>query len=352
MNGEARVGGGASAYPIPLNISSGTTKDSSGNDNILVGQQCTATVNGIPSNLLPYTTFDWSGISGTTFESWGFVADPNNQSHTVLVGVIPATNPTQWCWNDPNPATETIKCKVTITPPAGQGPAFSLTVTAPKPVSVQLPQWTATGTAGYMQVNTKAPGDPNYELWAGPIPNSGQSNGMNWKASVYTPTTPAFGTGSLEIVQIVTPNESWTLKTVPPQPQSSPDDNVSELDGSCPYEGALSTELAQPLLDGDTPGIHLTSSTPIFASATDKSSFIDYLLYKPPGSNSQWITLAQFAWSINGSASIPGTGNWADYVTQNHSDAAIPNTISPSGTTSFMGIYGPNFFPSWTRVSP
>jgi len=268
------------------------------------------------------------------------------------VDAIPATNPTQWYWNDLQAATETVKCTVTVTPPTGQGSPFDLTVTAPKPVSVQLPQWTATGTAGYMQVNTKAPGDPNYELWAGPIPNSGQSNGMDWKASVYTPTTPAFGTGSLEIVQIVTPNESWTLKTVPPQPQSSPDNNVSELDGSCPYEGALSTELAQPLLDGDTPGIHLTSSTPIFASATDKSSFIDYLLYKPPGSNSQWITLAQFAWSINGSASIPGTGNWADYVTQNHSDAAIPDTISPSGTTSFTGIYGPDFFPSWTRVSP
>ena len=214
-----------------------------------------------------------------------------------------------------------------------------------------------------MEVNTKAPKDSNYEVWAGPnlpIVNN-QLDGMSWKAYVFTPATPSFGTGSLEIVQLVTPNETGMTNDSPPKPVSASDNGITELDGSCPYEGLVVAESAQPYEDGDNPGIPLTSgSTTLRTSATDKDSFIDYLLYMPPVPATsdksfppcRWIALAQFSWSINGSATIPGTGNWADYIKQNGSDAAIPATVTPSSTTPFAGVIGPDFFPSWTRVSP
>ena len=352
----------ASGFPISISLG-GATKDSNGNYNILVGQGCTASLSGIPSDCT-VSNYQWS-VSGTTFQDWEpttpkiGTAPANPQASYFLGGSGPLTNPTaHWYWNDPNQTTETVTCTATVTPSAGQGAAFPVTTT--QKVSVQLPTWTATGTGGYVQVNTKAPRDPNYEVWVGPLVSNGKNSGMDWKASVFTPTTPSFGTGSLEIVQLVTPNESWTLNTVPPQSQSSPDNNITELDGTCPY-GAVVAESAQPMMDGDNPGIPLTSgSTTIRTSATDKDSFIDYLLYMPPvpattDSNfpaCRWITLAQFDWSINGSAKIPGTGKWSDYVTQNHSDAAIPSTVTPSGTAPFAGVVGPDFFPSWTRVSP
>jgi len=364
--GYAYVTYTASVSPVFVNPS-GAIKDSSGNYNILVGQGCTASLSGIPAGCT-VSNYQWSA-SGTTFQDWEpttpqiGTTPANSQASYFVGGSGPLTNSTaHWYWNDPNQATETISCTATVTPPAGQGAAFPITVT--QKVSVQLPTWTATGTGGYMQVNTKAPNDPNYELWAGPTPSmlaSGQHSGMGWRASVHTPTAPSFGTSSLELMQLVTPNESWIQNTVPPQSQSAPDNNVTQLDGSCPYPGAVSTELAQALLQGDTPYISLTAGdVQTRTSATDKDAFIDYLLYLPPVPATtdshypacRWVALAQFAWSINGSATTPSTGKWSDYVKQNGSDAAVPSTVTPSGTAPFAGVVGPNFFPSWTQVSP
>ena len=55
---------------VTISTLGGTTPDSSGNQHILVGQQCTGTVNGIPAALQPYATYKWS-VSGTwTFQDW------------------------------------------------------------------------------------------------------------------------------------------------------------------------------------------------------------------------------------------------------------------------------------------
>ena len=325
----------------------GTTPDSNQNPNILVGQQCTARVVGIPAALQPYAAYSWAP-SGTTFESWS-PTSPTNSQASSLVGVIPATNPTQWCWNDPNPAAETIKCTVTITPPAGQGSPFSQTVTAPKPVSVQFPQWTATGIGGYMQMNNFDPATGlDYSLYAGPtgtMYNNNQLGGMNFKATSITP--PLFGTGSLELVQLVTPSLSYTNKAYPPVVHTDPE-QTQGLDIHYPKSSnGSSGEGSTPYQANDVPGIDLTAYDA--GSATEKHHFVDYLLYKPPGANSQWITLAQFNWSVNGSATLPATGNWADYVMQNGSDTV--GTVTPNTTTPFTSVYGPDFFVSWTKIN-
>ncbi len=375
VEGEARVSGGARAYPITLNISSGTTKDSSGNPNILVGQQCTATVNGIPSNLLPYTTFDWSGISGTKFESWSVVSDANNQSHTVEVDAIPATNPTQWYWNDSANASETVKCTVTITPPAGQGSPLSLVVTAPKPVSVQVPKWTATGTGGYMQVNNAQPNDTTHDLWAGGTvfekSNGAYPAGMNWRATLSTPTTPAFGTGSLELVQLVTPSNSYTTVANPTVTVTDPENkNSLSLDGTYPYGSG--SEVPAPRLsyqDNDAPSLPLDDAN-LKLTANKGGSYSDYLMYQAPGST-QWVLLGTFSWSASGSATMPGnrdgspitpgTNNWPFYTStsaagvSDGAGAVTPPGSNPPQTSlptpvSFTPASTPNTFPKWTHV--
>ncbi len=333
VNGSAKVEYSVIAYPVTLTLS-GTTPDSSGNQNILVGQSCTATLNGIPSGCTA-SNFRWA-VSGTTFESWTVSSD---QSHTTEVDAIPATNPTQWCWNDLQAATETVKCTFTVTPATGEGSPFDMTVTALKPVSVQVPAWSASGAGGYMEVNTGAPGQSGYALYAGPL--SGQQGGINFTATSNTP--PLFGKGSLELVQLVTPNMSYVVYTgtgAPGPTHSDPENGINGLDTHYPKTGPSYSEGSLPYITYDDPSMSLSSS---IASAQMQHQFTDYLMYQPPGS-SQWVPLGIFNWSTNGSATVPFTDNWADYAVLNGSLAA--GTVSPANQTFTAG----NTFPSWTRI--
>ncbi len=350
--GGAGVTYDVEALPVTMRLD-GTTPDSSGNLNILVGQQCTATLvvgtdqwgdkfSGSLSN------FRWA-VSGTTFESWGVASDANGQSHTVEVDAIPATNPTQWYWNDLQAASETVKCTVTVTPPAGQGSPFDLTVTAPKPVSVQVPSWFGYETGGYMQVNTTAP-NTNGAITLHAGPNAGQSGGgMNWTANVASSTL--FASGTLELVQVVTPNMSYVTYTgvgVPGITHNDPENGKFGLDTRYPYDwvttggGGPSLYVTPPYTTNDSPYISLVSS---IASVTMQHQFTDYLMFQPPGS-SQWVPLGTNGWSTNGNAIVPTTDNWTDYVKQNGSDSA--GSISPTANTPFTPG---NTFPSWARIN-
>ena len=68
-------------YTITL---TGTTPDNSVNPNILVGQLCTAHISLPPVVYGTTVTYQWN-VTGTTFQSWTVVSDPNNQSHTTEV---------------------------------------------------------------------------------------------------------------------------------------------------------------------------------------------------------------------------------------------------------------------------
>ncbi len=345
-NGTVNVSYTASATPVTISLA-GTIKDSSGNLNILVGQGCTASLVGVPSNCT-VSNYNWT-IPGTTFQDWGPSSPLSPNASYFIGGPGPLTNPTaHWYWNDSKQAQETVTCTATVTPPAGQGTPFSITVT--QKVTVQVPDWDAAGIGGYMQVNTSAPRYGGYSLWAGPVASTraGLPGGMNWQAKVYTPTTPAFGTGTFELVQIVTPSDSYTTLTNPVQNHSDLLNGQTGLDVTYPY-GVVWSEPAK-LQDNDSPGLHLTglgqSGNLTAASAVFQSSFVDYLMYQPPSSGNgvKWVPLAAFTWSTNGNATVPVSGNWADYVTQNFSDSA--GTVTPSTNTPFSPW---NTHPSWTN---
>ena len=357
VEGEAEVSGGASVYPVTLSLR-GTTPDSSQNPNILIGQQCTATVvvgtnQSGASFAGTLSNFRWS-VSGTTFESWSPTtpAFPNaspptqaNSQASYYSGVIPATSSTQWYWNDLIAAKETVSCTVTVTPPAGQGNSFSLTVTAPKQVNVQVPAWKATGTGGYMQVNANCDGiNPTISLYAGPTKGTSYVGGMNFALTVYTPQTPAFGNGQIELVQIITPNYTYVTNTSPPQNHAFPQNNMKGLDAAYPYK-SFSTPETNEDDPTDSPNIPLPSTT---ASATLQGTFTDYLMYEPPNS-SQFVPLATFTWSANGTASS-STGDWAHYKGPTGTDAVGGTVSDPNTATPFTADKGGTDFPSWTQI--
>lgn len=353
----ASVGGVAiNTYPVTINLT-GTTPDSSGNQNILVGQGCTASVSGIPDALLNNTAhppvYNWS-VGGTTFQSWSATtpANPNATPPTpananassYVPGPGPLTNSTAyWFWNDPTNKSETITCTLTLTPPAGQGAAFNITAT--KVVSVQIPQWDAYGVGGRMKVNANAPHQNGaITLYAGP----GVVGGMSLNADCFS--SSPLGNGTLALMQLITPSASYVNTTgvgVPganhPIPISGQGlDGVGAYAWSSVQQGDPDVGNFTPYRANDSPSLPLMS---YMASATVQHYFVDYLMYQPPdnGSGTQFVPLATFNWSLNGSATNPGY--WSDYVADDGSDTA--GTVTPPVTTLFTPG---NTFPAWTQI--
>jgi len=335
-------------------------KDSNGTYNILVGQGCTASLNTPPFSVQQQSGWTWT-VSGITFQDWQ-PTSPNNPDASYYVGGSgPLTNSTaHWFWNDPGPTptNETVTCTATVTPPDGKTAPFQVSVT--QKVKVYVPSYNAHGIGGYMQVNSSYPGASGPELWAGPtaaMTANNQPGGMYWEASVFTPPQPAFGAGRLALVQIAKPNSSYRNLTPPVQNHPNPNNGMTGLDGTFPY-GDVVPEAQEPLKDDDNPDIHLVGLGPmggvVAGSATFSSSYTDYLMYRPPGSddNTRWIALAQFSWNTNGNATIPDPNNpnsWTPYVTQN-TPPDKAGTVFPSTWTSFTGVMGPAFVLSWTSV--
>ena len=332
----------------------GTAPDSNGKLNILVGQGCTASLNTPPFSVQQQSGWTWT-VSGTTFQDWQPTtpynpitnAPANSQASYYSDGSGPLTNPTaHWYWNDPgpNPTPETVTCTATVTPNDGKNAPYTVTVT--QKVSVQVPGWSADGTGGYMQVNASAyNANGTTCLWAGPGP--GQSGGMNWTANSFTPQTPAaFGTGTVELVQLVTPNMSYVNATgvgVPGKTHYDPEHGQTGLDTAYPYPGPAYTEgsIMLPYRSNDSPTMPLNNA---MASAMMQHQFTDHLLYLPPGADVRWVPLASFTWSTNGSATNPG--GWSNYVAAYGSDSA--GTVNPTAKTLFTAEHK---HPSWTQIS-
>jgi hypothetical protein len=315
----------------PLAIAlKGDTQDSSGNSNIVVGQKCTSSIVGIPAG--SSATYQWSVTGpGPIYQSW-------NPGTLPTAGFSNATTLTEtWWWDDmgPNPTTETVKCVVTV---AG------LPTTLTRPVTVQVPTINNVNlSVGNYQINTLCYGVGGaLFLYAGVA--TGGSSGMNISATCKTPPSPLFGNGkgTLELVQIVTLNSSYTgysgFPGVPGPTHLIPLNGQSGLDNFDPYLANPYTEgNTNPFSTNDSPGISLDGS---IGSATLQSSFADTLLYQPPdsGNGVQWVPRGTYSWGGTGTAS-QSTGSWPNTGTQSYGTLSL--------TTPFTAT---NVYPTWTQV--
>ena len=129
-------------------------------------------------------------------------------------------------------------------------------------------------------------------FWAGPY--NGYHGGMDWKASSTTPQLPvAFGTGTLELVQLVTPNRSYTTNVNPPVPHTY--QKPKGLDTYYPYRSSSPTAYVEggpAYTTLDDPRIPLDNVNA--GSVSMAESFDDCLLHLPPGTDVRWVPLANF----------------------------------------------------------
>ena len=346
ITGQVNVTYSALTYPLTISLS-GTTKDSSGTLNILVGQGCTASLVGIPSDLLNNTahppTYSWT-VSGTRFQAWSpspppnFISPVNPNDSFYSDGPGPLTNPTaHWYWNEAV-ATETVKCTATVTPPPGLGASFP--VTATQQVSVANPTYACTHSEGVASIR-----DGGLALKAVPADSSG--HGETWYCNVLTPALFGSG-GSCNFSQIITPGRSHTYSTgaVPCTENGKVGlDTVSpySAESGDPYTVGTGANAGWPAdnsqhRDGDSPGTGLVDSKlGVCASVSVDESFNTFLMYLPPGSDVQPVPIHEVDWKWAAATSEPA-GGWA---------SANNTAIGPVSSTASARTYT---HPQWVRV--
>ena len=291
---------------------------------ILIGQGCTSQWGGIPNITNANYAYNWTAPTGTTFQVWSPKTPPlppppatpttpaNPGASYFVGGPGPLTNPTaHWYWNDLSNTQEKVSGSVTVTPPAGQGAAF--TISATKPVSVEVPTWTASNIVGVGYIGT----DPQSVLgiFAGPTLGMISQNydaGSNWKGYVGISSDFA-DTGTWQYAQIVSPGEYETPERG--TQEQSTETGLTGLDDVFPY-GTPHDTGGSFVVDGDSPNF------PVFDTYSHVSlddAFATYLMFQPPvaptapAGDVQWVPLAESSWNTNFSALRPGTKHWADF---------------------------------------
>ncbi len=345
-NGSAGVSYHVQAFPMTISLI-GTLTDSSGNpildgngnQQILVGQGCKASLSAVPQGCT-VSSYQWS-VSGTTFQDWEPSTSANSQASFYDPGPGVQTNPTyHWYWNDQMQQTETVTCTATVTPPAGQGAAFQ--VTATQNVTVYVPTLSGDNNQvgmGYIRT-TQSGNVTETDMIALQPGNPPAGNGSIWTAAVSLPPAPTFGMGQWAYLQLIKPEE---YLTVGGQQVTSKDTmNGEGLDAGFPYMGTFFTD-GRPDTQGDAPKIGTLNSGVTNAVLT--SSFHTYLMFQPPANSSndiKWVPLAESLWTTNFNASLAPYDSWIDYPAgQSVGQVGLDYNFVPQ-----------NSFPSWSRIVP
>lgn|GEM_PF-2107855 len=336
--------GGESFTVTPFNLTlTGTTPDTSGNQNILIGQKCGAYVNWqdpLPSGWS--ASYQWT-VNGATFSSF-YVSSNQSQGYPVLVPAPTwqSANPT-WYWrnngqNWGKAQAENISVVVTLTDPLGSTHGFTLSqpvqLWAPTAAMVNPVTETSVYTVNGIGWPTGLYSDPagassdekgfgiSYDVWA-----------LDPDAPLFNPSS--FGTtryGTTSVVQVTnfytngggfngvatTNGEFW-------------------LDGQYPYGD---TGSSSPL---DYSGGALTFTdgpyTTIASGATGpfeaNCSFQDTILYTPPGNNSIPVPIWEVDWQWNAEISQAENGGIVE---------------TPPFDTSITASNYQYIFPTWYNI--
>ena len=390
MYGTAQFSYSLIGVPVTISLP-GTTPDSTGLLHILIGQKCSASLVGVPV-ACSVSNIKWT-VSGETIQGDSWLASIDDSSATFPGPFGPYTytqatssaTPPVWYWDD-NGGQKTVNCTATITPPTGQGAAFTITLT--KNVTLDEPTYFPTYSHGVVELNIYYLGDPgNLWLSAGggiaPAPAPEQADGVGFLDSVLTPANPYGGGGTWYHIQLASfsrfvtplatqakpnplatqakPNPLATQAKPNPLPIAANGNAVKgALDGPpdvfpdpptfkfTPPHPADGTSLHH---DNDSPGISISPDNYYGEYNIKNETYQDYVMYIPPvastpppanvpGSNCIDVPLKSFTWGWNVDVKIPPAPLPQSWV--NWNDAPTGGTITPPGNVMRQLLY-----PTW-----
>ncbi len=283
-------------FPVTISLT-GTTKDSSGNQNILIGQGCTGSLSTAAP--VTFSNYQWSA-GGAVFDQFQ-VASDQSWGHTTPVSSDQ--------WQQPNPYWHYLQYDsgpfaVTCSATVSVGGTAIGTVQGQQNVQVWAPYY-------YMGANVGPCTIVNNVVQAGGVDIQTQP-GINFTGRVGTPalfTTsgvkPSVSAGSWAFLQLCKLDESinssvWPSKTL--------NTGGYELDNIWPYWNqyiANSTDANPNSASApDSPAVGLDTTTDNIVINDD---FQMYMMYLPPGSNSQWVPLDRLTWHWDVNSSEVGS---------------------------------------------
>ncbi len=345
------------AAAVTMNLA-GVTPDANGNDHILIGQRCSASLGSIPSSLT--RNIKWS-VGGQTVQKSDWVVS-TDRTQAVFLGPNAAytytqadssTSPPSWYWDD-YAATETVSCTATITPPTGQGVAFPITGT--QNVVLDVPTYRNHEPIGVVQLNTHHYSKPGYPwLSAGGgdsnVPLAEQADGITFDDTVFPPISPApayNGTGTWYHTQLISVSRFETKTGAASAIPALGNSVTGALDyapgPSYVYDGrfqADGTNAASQQIgaDNDSPGFLVYDAYQEYSVKNEK--FQDYIMYTPPTppvGDSIDVPLFYYQWSWN--VDVRTSSLWSNW-----NDAPTGGTITPPSGTQRMFIY-----PTWSSL--
>lgn len=303
--GSASVTYTATATPININPT-GTTIDSTGLYNILIGQGCTSYIQaGAPlGNAVTFSNFQWS-VSDDTFGGFGMGVD-NVYSTGKPYGHVYPVDPSEylkpnphWFWKDADElgAMRTISCTAQIN--INGVPIPGGIVSGQKTVKV----WTPSHEFLYNNGGTSYFG-------LGTV-GAGTEAVINWNGAVGIPQffyTALGHTGTWQFTQLCS-----LYHLAPPLIYTftngfylDAEFNYSSKQGSpwnadaTYYSNNYTSHAAS-----DSPSITFSGS----AIATIDDYYWTYMMYQPPGTDVSWVPLHKMAWHWNASLSS-FNGTW------------------------------------------
>ena len=124
--------------------------------------------------------------------------------------------------------------------------------------------------------------------------------GIEWTANV---TPSSYAGGQIAFVQLV---DAYGLqKTASQKLYKQSANGTYYLDDSFPYSNIVS--IGSELKDSDSPDFPLGTS---IISVTTLDKFKTYLMYKPSGSGSIWVSLSLIEWAWGGKVDRQSNGDW------------------------------------------
>lgn len=319
-----------SSNPISLRVHF-TTPDSSGLDNILIGQVCKTDVY-TPTPQATFQNYHWN-VNGDTFASF-FMADDESSGHVINCDPILWSMPSPgWCWRDAGGGVGSTSGDGTITVSVDvvvNGQTIK-TISDSKQVTV----WAPYSKFTYVPTSVKYyPGQTGVIAEGPDIIGQPTPPGITFTGTVGTEDLfIGAGTGDWCFTQIIWLDRKQYVGVLPlPNTTYRPD----WLDGSFNYQG---TYHADSQSSSSTP--HEADDSPNYGFITGNissfqviDSFHMYMMYNAPGI-SQWVPIQSLWWHWNTSGSRNGL--------------TLPpfSPDPPTGSVTGDGAHPDSIFPSW-----